>query len=445
MVKKGSLVSSPLGYLALMVIVVVVIFLVVIPRINLGGKTFLSLLPFGKNSDDSQKTESAAEIAFSSFITSYDNCMLSASDNCLCDQFDASNLPSGYSMRLENLATLKARIEIYSGKPTPEKIVVKDFNNFCLYKYDKSSGKFSKEDAKEISFENGGNYDYMVNNKIQIFRIDRETICLVSGTYESKDFDEATRLYQKCSLKEQAIEQKSGILDISDYSGDYQKYPDVLSNPTIKNEESSAIIEQLSNLLLENVGKVTRITEDLSSRQTRIERRTNMFREAYNNFDADKDGNKDGKISDNIYVVSIRSVQIKKEDSKITKDYFKIHYLKDSPKSKELAQKIGIKLQEANSKLISNDQELKTAEADERYRFDFQIIYEENSKENVGTVFLACMGDYSDFIACKENVLIPAVFIDVVEVNGDGHYMFEGHKKTIARKIYEGVKDYLGK
>ena len=43
----------------------------------------------------------------------------------------------------------------------------------------------------------------------------------------------------------------------------------------------------------------------------------------------------------------------------------------------------------------------------------------------------------------KEKYEIPAVFIEVVEVDGDKHYLFEGHYGIISQKIYEGVKKYL--
>ncbi len=411
------------------------------------AKAFVgSLVGTELEASETETTLSQAERAFNRFVSSYNACKSYGSGSCVCDQFDFSTLPEGYSIKLEDLSGEKTRIEFYSNKPTPDKADVIENADLCFYHYDKSKGTFSKNDVKQILLDADGIYDYKIDNIVQMFKFDDKSICLISGTYESKEFDEITRLQPKCSIKASTIEVKrAGILDLGDYSDDYPKYPDVPNNPQIKNEDSSSIIEELRTLLVDNIGKITRITGTIGTTQMRLERRQNMFSEAYNNYDIDKDGKKDGLISDNVYFISIRSIQIQKDDSAIKKDYFKIYYLQGSEQSKILAEKIASRMQQLNGKLMVDYEELSKSEANENFRFDFQLIYEENTKDNVGPVFLTCTESYTNFIACKESVKIPAVFIDVVEVVGDGHNLLERHHKPVAGKVYEGVSDYIAK
>ena len=405
------------------------------------AKSFFSLFgitELGASDKEITQPLSNAEIAFNSFVSSYESCKKISSDSCLCDEFEVSILPEGYLIKLEKLSNEeKTRIGLYSNKPTAEKVTVIDGDNICFYNYDELTKAFSQINPNEIVLDSKSRYPYKINDKVQLFKLDNKNTCFVSGTYESKLFDEITKLQQKCDLKARGISTiRIGMLDLSDYSEDYP-YESFVQT---KNDEASKIIEDLRTFLLNNVGEVTRITGTIGTTQTRLERRQNTFKDAYNNFDK----NNNGFINDDIYFISIRGLSLQSKNSNIKKDYISIHYLDGSEQSKIIAEKISSSLNELNGKLIFKDKELKISEADEQYRFDFEIISEENSKQNPGPVFLACTQSYSDFVACKENTFIPAVFIDIVEVDGSGHYMFEAHHASIARKVYEGIKDYLG-
>ena len=202
---------------------------------------------------------------------------------------------------------------------------------------------------------------------------------------------------------------------------------------------SAKLLEELEKNLLSAM-KVSRITQELASVTRRFERRTTWFQDKYKRFDR----NKDQMLSDDIVLISASSLYKNIGDSEIKQDYFKIHYLKDSAESKALAENIAKKLEEISGKLIrDNMEERKEGEIDRKYKLNTKVIIEENDFNNPGPVFLACSGDYKSFAACKENTKIPAVFIDIVEINGDGYYMFTGHYAIFAKKISEGVQAYL--
>ena len=441
MKKKG--ITSDVGAMVILVVVLLILIYYIPPKIYKGAKSFFGLFGIGEAeaSDKSILTKplSDAELAFTKFINSYETCKKHSSDSCVCESFELATLPDGYSIKLEKLdgeKTRMTRIGLYGTKPTPEKVIVIDNDNLCLYQYDKPTRKFSEVSTNEITLDTKNNYPYKVANEVQLFRLDKLNTCFVSGTYETKLFDEITKSYSQCSLrKEGTSAAKTGMLDLSDYTGDHP-YESFVKN---KDDEASLIIENLRTFLINNIGKVTRITKPIGTAQGRLERRNNMFSDAYKNFDK----NNDGFINEDVYFISIRGLSLQLENSEIKKDYFKLHYLQGSEQSRILAEKIKLRLQELNGKVIYNDKEVGLAEAPEEFKFDFETIKEENSQANTGPVFLTCTESYSDFIACKENTRIPTVFIDVVEVDGNGHYMFEGHPKSIAGKIYEGVKDYL--
>jgi hypothetical protein len=440
MKKRGTL--GTIGTLVLIIITIIVVVAVFKPKISSAANSFFSLFGIGEEAGtgtDKPTPLQEAESTFNNFYLSYVNCKNYKSNDCLCDEFDVNQIPEGYSIKLENLAG-KTRIELYGFKPTPEgdpKVI--DNDNLCFYEYDKNTRTFSKIDADEVILNpEEGNNPYKIGNKAQLFKFDQQNICFVSGTYESKNFDEITQLKPKCSLAQAGTTTgKTGILDLGDYTGDYPYNSFVQS----KDKEALKIIGDLKTLLLNNIGPVTGTTEEIDLKQNRLERRTNTFSDAYTNFDK----NKDGLINDDAYLISIRGLQLQSKNSQIKHDYFKVHYLGSSDKSRILAKNIKSKLEELNGTLIFNDKEVSKAEAGEGYRFDFTVMLEDNSKTNVGPVFLACEGDYKNFAACKENTLIPAVFIDVVEVieEKDNHNIFEGHSGTIAKAIYEGVKEYL--
>lgn len=436
--KRATL--SNLQAIIIMALVLVVALWFVVPNLNQLYNSFFGFFGISRaeagSLSEQQKTLGNAEQAFNSFIGAYQSCKAYSADACLCEQFDVNALPQGFSIKLESLSGEKTRFELYADKPTPEKASVIDNDNLCLYSYDKPTRTFSAISQKSIVLDSG-NYPYKINSKIQLFRLDRKKTCLVSGTFETKEFDEATKIYQKCSLAGSAKTSKVGMLDLSDYREDYNPSRTFVES---KDNEASKIIGNLRILLSDNVGKVSTTTGATASGQLRLERRQNMFSDAYRLFDS----NKDGMINDDVYFISIRGLIVQSKHSDIKKDYFKIHYLQGSAQSKALADKISARLQELNGKIVYNDKEVSQAEAPAEYKFDFEILMEENTKDNIGPVFLACVGDYSSFPACKESILIPAVFVDVVEIKEDGHYMFEGHQPSIARKIYEGIRDYLG-
>lgn len=449
MKKRGQAPTGAVIVLGLVVFFILLSWLV--PKISNAAEPFFLLFGIGEEEKDKETIPlSPAEKAFESFLMSYEDCKKYKSDDCLCDEFDVTIIPNGNSIKLENLDKKGTRIELYSDKPTADKPKVIENDNLCFYVYDKSTKKFSKTDANEIVLDpQTGDGLYKVHNKIQLFRFDKENTCFVSGTYESKVFDEIIKSKLKCNLKDAGEgSARMGMLDSSDYTGDYSEY-----SAKNRDDETSNIIDYLRIFLSNNVGRVTRITNYIGGdwgKQTRLERRENMFNDVYKNFDK----NEDGFIKDDVYFISIRSLQVNKEQSSIKRDYFKIHYLKGSEQGKALAEKIKLRLAELNGKTIADsvgDKKISVAEAGKSYQFNFQIETEENSKEKVGPVFLACKDDYENFIAdlggrpCKESTSIPAVFIDIVEVyeKENNHDIFEGHSRAIAEKIYEGVKDYL--
>ncbi len=435
--KRGQ--YSTIGTLLFMALVLVVI-LWVGPVIYKNAKSFFSLFGIGSEDNSKPTKESAAGIAFDGFTGIYENCKSYSSNDCLCEQYSTNDLPEGYSIKLERLSSSKTRIELFGSKPTPEQVKVIENDNICLYNYDKSTKLFSETDTQFITLDKNNLYDYKIDDKVQLFKSINDKVCFVSGTYPNKQFDEIFRKpnTKKCSLHTVfPVLLKTGMLDLSDYTGDYPPTAFVQS----QTDKASAILSTLRNILIDNVGPTTTITLPTGTTQGRLERRKNMFDGAYKDFDA----NNDGKIGDNVYFVSVRGLQLQQKNSDIKKDYFKVHYLKGSYESKALAEKIIVQLRQLNGKLVYGNREVGMAEADEKYRFNIDVIEEENSNSNTGPVFLTCTESYSDFPACKESYYIPAVFIDVVEVDGDGHYMFEGHADMIANRIYDGVKDYLQK
>ena len=435
MKRKGE--WSALGTLLVMALVLVVIFGIG-PRIYSGAKNLFSFFGVASDGETGPTQESAANVAFEGFTNAYQSCKSYQVNDCLCDQFGTNELPDGYSIRLESLSDSKTRIELYGSKPTPESIKLLDNDNLCFYIYDKSTTSFSLGSPKNIVIDAKNPYEYKIDNKIQLIKSNTGLVCFVSGTSEREQFNEITRRKNNCNLKsEGTASQKIGMLDLSDYTGDYSQTSFVQS----QTEKASAVLSTLRTILIDNIGQTTTITLPTSSAKGRYERRLNMFNDAYKNFDS----NKDGKISDNVYFISVRGLQLQQKDSGIKKDYFKVHYLKGSAESKNFAEKIASKLRELDGKLIYGVRELNQAEADEKYRFIVDVIEEQNSQDSQGPVFLTCTGDYKDFPACKENYYLPAVFVDIVEVNGDGHYMFEGHLDIIAAKIHEGVRGYLQK
>ena len=433
--KKGQ--YSTIGTLLFMALVLVVI-LWVGPVIYKNAKSFFSLFGIGGEDNSKPTEESAAGIAFDGFTGIYENCKSYSSSDCLCEQYSTNDLPDGYSIKLERLSGSKTRIELFGSKPTPQQVKLIENDNICLYNYDKSTRIFSETDVQSVTLDKNNLYDYKIDDKVQLFKSGNNKMCFVSGTYPNKQFDEITKSKTKCSLKSgNTALQKTGMLDLSDYTGDYS-YESFVQSQT---DKASAILSTLRNILIDNVGPTTTITLPTGTTQGRLERRENMFNDAYKNFDTNKDGN----IADNVYFVSVRGMQLQQKNSDIKKDYFKVHYLKGSYESKALADKIIAQLRQLNGKLVYGNREVGAAEADEKYRFDIDVIEEENSDTNIGPVFLTCTESYSDFPACKESYYLPAVFIDAVEVDGDGHYMFEGHTDMVANRIYEGVKGYLQK
>ncbi|MBS3101008.1 hypothetical protein J4204_02660 [Candidatus Woesearchaeota archaeon] len=438
--KKRAAVSA-LGTLLIVVIVLSIILFGIPSKIYKLGKSFFSLFGVGEAEAGTNKgTEiklSYSEAVFNAFISAYESCKSYSSERCICEQFDVTSIPQGYSIKLQNLGLEKTRIELYGNKPTPEKAKIIENDNLCLY--EKQAKGFLGLSTNEVVLGSGA-YPYKISNKIQLFKHTNKMTCFVSGTYESKAFDEIAKTNIKCGLKSsETASFKTGMLDLSDYTKDYSdNHPN--SFVASKDADAASIVQHLSSFLQDNIGKVTRTTEALATAQSRLERRRNMFNNAYADFDA----NKDSMINDDAYFISIRALQVQLQNSPLTKDYFIIHYLRDSEQSELLAMKIIARLKEMNGKLIYNDKEISIeSEVPPQYKMNFIIAPERNSKENIGPVFLACADDYSKFQVCKENALIPAVFIDIVEVNGDGYYLIEGHHKAIARKIYEGVNDYL--
>jgi len=449
MKKRGAMGTG--AAVILMIVTVLVLINWLGPSIGNAAEPFFSLFGVGEDKEEDKESRplSPAEKTFQSFLISYENCKKYTSRNCLCDEFDVTKIPEGYSIKLENLDKKGTRIGLYEKyKDVAEPSDVIENDKFCFYEYKKEKGTFSITDAKEAVLDpTKYDFSYKVNNKVQLYKYSKDIICFVSGTYSSKEFNEIKGARLKCNLKDKGVKTlKSGILDFSDYTDDYPR----LNFVTNKDEEASKIIEKLGIFLLNNLGKVTSITEYLGTSQLRLERRENMFNYAYKNFDE----NQDGFISNDAYFVSIRTLQIKKENSPIKRDYFKIHYLKGSEQGKALAEKIKSKLEELNGKVIvdrAGDKKFSVAETGKIYQFNFQIEMEENSKEKVGPVFLTCTGDYNNFVTelkgypCKESTSLPAVFIDIVEVfeKEGNHDIFEQHSKTIAEKIYRGVEEFL--
>ncbi len=433
--------KAALGTLATFVLVLFALFIIFYafaPRITKSAKPIFSLFGIGDEENELIKElPNSAERSFESLIQAYKSCKQYMANDCLCDQWDLKSIPEGYSIKLESLSNGKTRMELLGENPTAEKVELIEDDITCLYQYDKSSGKFSLNSIDSVILESKIDSDFVIGKKIQLFKPDGKNICLVSGTYESKEFNEIQQLKSGCSLG-QSKASLSALLDLSDLTDDYNPGSTFVQS---RSDEASRIIEDLDAILLKNVGKVSRITSSISDKRLRIERRKNMFSDAYKNLD----NNKDGKISDDVYLISIRVLYLQSKNSEIKKDYFKIHYLGGSEQSKILAENVKTKVMELNNKLIVDENELSAAEADNSYRFDFDAYTEENTIENVGPVFLACVQNYGDFIACKEKTLIPAVFIDIVEVDteSENHNIFQRHSKAISTKIYEGVKDYL--
>lgn len=428
--KKGTVES--VGTLVLLIVGILII-INFGPKIIDYGKSFFGISQAEASENKVNKeipkiSSSNAEIIFDKFVNSYESCKNSGVEYCVCDQFDVTQIPDGYYIKLSSLGGMDTSIELYGSKPTPEKRKVVPKDDLCFYQYDSSANTFSPLKAYDIRLDSS-NYNYKIDNKVQLFKVNSKITCFVTNVDKSNLFNEIKQAELRCNLKTNgAVTKRVGIIDFSN------------------DDETSRIIDYLSTFLSNNVGRVKRITapvisiqdNPIISIQDNLQIRQDIFKEAYDKFDR----NNDKYISDDIYFISILASSVQKGEPKMRKDYFKVHYLAGSGQSKILAEKIISRLKELNGKLIYNDKELKNVVLEE-YKFDFDVVPEVNTKSDQGPVFLACAESYTNFIACNENVLIPAVFIDIVEVEGDGHNLLEGHQASIARQIGEGIKDYL--
>lgn len=426
--KKGMSMTSALGSIILLLVALVVIFGFG-PKIYGVAKIFFGST--GLESGDGQKTTLSADpgtAKFEEFVSLYKKCKSYSSDKCMCDSFDYTALPEGYTIKLENLQTTKkTRMELRSDKPTPEKVETIDNDALCFYNF--VGDKFEKITAQDMDLSKNNYKDYKAENKIQLFKFDNGNTCFVQATGREA-FQALNTREARCELKAKGeADLMFTMLDLGESS--------VIG--TFNGEVNSAkLLEELEKNLL-YIMKVSRITQEFASVTKRFERRTAWFQDKYKRFDR----NGDQLLSDDIVLISVRGLYRNIGDSEIKQDYFKIHYLKDSAGSKALAENIAKKLEEINRKFILDGRDYKEGEVDRRYKINAKVVIEENDVNNPGPVFLACAGDYKDFAACKENTKMPAVFIDVVEVQGDGSYMFTGHYIIFSQKIYEGVRNYL--
>jgi len=439
MKKRGQVPTGATMILVLITVIVIVFWAG--PAIADNVKPFFILFGVGGEEENGKIiAKDPAELAFNSFLFEYKDCKEKyKSDDCLCGSFDTTEIPDGYSIKLEDLNEKGVRIGLFGKKPTAQKQEVMTGDNLCFYKYDKSKNSFYKSDADGILLDPAKSYnEYTFNKNIQLFKVDSSNICFVEKTSDREGFVGITRQSIKCYLKDkQTPEEKIKLalldLELSSSLGEFDG-----------EQKASEIIDQLEKYL-KNIGKVSKITKEFASVSVISERRTSWFNSLYN-----REGGDEKSIKDKVYLLSVAAKYKVLKESDIKQDHIILHYIKGSAKSKLLAEKIKKQLDGAYGKLYKDGKEYPKAEADEKYRFNTKTVYEANDASKKGPVFLLyTKGDYDTtkppwIYSWKEKEEIPAVFIEGVEVDGDGYYLFTGHYELIAEKIYEGVKDYFG-
>ncbi len=426
------------GTLGATISIIIMIVAVIFVASGIASKILKAVYVFlGVEEDDSVPPLSAGKSDFDSFAGYYERCKHQSSGDCYCDQFDVKSLPEGMTISIQNLLSQKkTRIEMFEAKPTPEKVKVIDNDGICIYRYEKATDSYSKINIDRILLKNDGvDKSFEFNKNIMLFKADGSNTCFAEKTSDREGFTGITRRFTKCELKAKGInDAKLALLDLglSDTIGGFDG-----------EQKSAAVLEGLERRLAD-IGRVSRITKEFASVSIISKRRTAWFNSLYS-----REGGEEKSLKNKVLIISVGSFYKNKDDSGIKQDYFTIHYYKGSLKSRQLAESIKLSLDSAYGKLYKGGEEFNIAEIGEEYRFNAISRFEENDNANKGPLFLMYTeGDYNINeppwkYSWSEKGEIPAVFIDIVEVNGDGHYMFEGHNELISEKIFEGANKYL--
>lgn len=417
--KKGYTNLGLIGFFIILAIAVIVFGTIIVKNLNIGIDNI-----FGDDGDLEiihEESKKSFNI-FKDLVSKYEKCKDHTNDKCICELFEYSGLPEDFNIKITNFEDRnKVRIELlHKESQTDKDPVVLDNNKFCFYNF--VGDKFEFISAKEIDISNEKIYeDYKAEGKMQLYKFDDEHVCFVQKTGREA-FNALTVREKSCELMEKDEDDvKLAMLDIG-------------ASSNVGNFDGETIGNRLLLKLgqeLQKISQVSRITEEFASVTTRSERRKSWFDDKYDKYGKDK-----------IYVISL-SVRYMERTDLEENDEFIIHYLEGSEKSKYLADRIKSRLEEIKGEYYIDGEKKEEGKVLREYKVNAGTTTKINSPQNVGPVFLACVGDYEDFPFCDENTKIPAVFIEAVEVYGDGAYMFTGHYEIYAQKIYEGVNDYL--
>ena len=117
-----------------------------------------------------------------------------------------------------------------------------------------------------------------------------------------------------------------------------------------------------------------------------------------------------------------------------------VHYLEGSSVSESFAKAIGAEFEALKGKYYYNSaNESIPGTVPESYKFNTVVEYEANNATNPGIVYFACN---EALPVCKENLQVPAVFIEVVD-NDDGFSAYQGHEEVIAQAIDHAMLRYV--
>ena len=447
--KKGGMPFSS-TMMILVLIFAVAFFASAFPQLSSLVNSIKTALGLDSGEAESSEYDNLPNIAgarreFQDFLDSYKECLNYKSNNCICDEFYYGSIPEEYSIALFD-SPPETKISLISRENKKEIDFYSSNSKICHYDY--STGQ--KSQIFNFDLTDKENSDYKFENKIQLYKFDNNNVCFVKKASEREGFVGVTRRGVSCGAKDKGIslpKTKLALLDIGEFSfvGSFDG-----------EKKASKLLEQL-DVHLRDVSKVSRITEKFAEVQNRPERRTSWFNSLY-----EREGKEGNSLKDKVYLISIaayyKSLKYLKEED-IKQDHFVIHYLKDSPKSKLLAEKIKEQLDSISGKYYKTGVEDKK-QISEKYKLNTVVKLEGKDTKNKGPAFLIYSEEKFLFFftsryegydinkppwkyTWKEKYEIPAVFIDVVEVDGDKHYLFEGHYGIISQKIYEGVKKYL--
>lgn len=450
MVKKNKarISTDMVGYFLLGILVFIIV-IPVGPKIASAAGNLLDIFLDKNNNDENKEFE--FQPSFYSFTNLYKVCKDTKASGCICPEFDISLIPKGYDIHLEQL---KTQTRIFFSKDNqdteePGQFEIIDNDKLCYYRYDHQKNELIS-DHSQSEFIIPSDRKIVIRNKVLLYKASNIQTCIVGGGQEKTDtYENIKQSTQSCFVKAEKPDKViTGLIEHSNYLMDYNEKQEVMKHNTL---EGRNIYEYLEDDLESVIGPVVK-----SPKKPGDGVNPNIYREemldllAYEKFDY----NRDRFISDNVYFISLRTLEADKDKFQgEKKDYIEIHILKDAPYAELLAQAIKKEFEQLNGKevfekghkIYTEAKELPEALISEENRFEINVKVTPHDILDNDPVFIKCtQKPYIDYYICKENRLLPAVFIDIVEVyeSTDDNKLFPYHEQTISKAIMKGVNNF---